>query len=102
MKHAAAVIWAKNELFNFKDDKPYAAFLSYHFSTESDKFAQEQVRYASAAVRDVLDGMGFRVYDEKRDGLNGCKYPPVTCSNMLVFILVGKIKYLHNVWTTVQ
>lgn len=50
------------------DDKKYGAFISYHFSTEMDKFAQQQTRDATAATLTSLESLGYRVYDENRDG----------------------------------
>nr|CAB3260461.1 uncharacterized protein LOC100175496 [Phallusia mammillata] len=50
------------------DDKKYGAFISYHFSTEMDKFAQQQTRDATAATLSNLESLGYRVYDENRDG----------------------------------
>jgi len=53
----------------FSDNKLFGAYLSYHFSTNMDKFAKEQTRDAVSVVRDELINLGFTIHDEIKDGM---------------------------------
>ena len=63
------LIGFKEADFCFVDNKLYGAYLSYHYSTNMDKFAKEQTSDAVSMVRDELVNLGFSVYDEIKDGI---------------------------------
>ena len=56
-------------LFHFLDDKKYGAMLAYNFSsTDMDKFAGEQIQTSVPKIRKLLESMGYKVLDERKDG----------------------------------
>ena len=71
-------------LLSILDDKPYGAYLSYHFSSDLDKFAQEDLHQVVTEVRVKIEELGFKTYDETRDGIytaGNCQLLTLLCTH---------------------
>ncbi|XP_078495037.1 X-linked interleukin-1 receptor accessory protein-like 2 [Ciona intestinalis] len=87
---------------NEPDNKCYGAFLSYHFSTDMDKFAKQLTRDAVSVVRDGLEGLGYRVYDEVKDGQSSGYHAPNIINTMRKchkVIIIITPDYLKDHWS---
>ncbi|XP_078494494.1 X-linked interleukin-1 receptor accessory protein-like 2 [Ciona intestinalis] len=62
--------WKKHFKSYTTEKHDFGAYLSYQFSTEMDIFSQQQSRDALAATCDALETLGYRLFDENRDGQN--------------------------------
>nr|XP_002122649.1 single Ig IL-1-related receptor-like [Ciona intestinalis] len=62
------VFWKKYFKAYTSETNDFGAYLSYQYSTEMDIFSQQQSRDALATTRDTLEKLGYRLFDENRDG----------------------------------
>ncbi|XP_076813056.1 uncharacterized protein LOC143459699 [Clavelina lepadiformis] len=95
------IFWKRKFSSYVPDDKKYGAFLSYHFSTEIDKFAQHQARDAVAAVRSEMEILGYKIYDEHKNGYDLGLRTELTVASMrqshrVVILLTSE--YLKDHW----
>ncbi|CAK8683890.1 unnamed protein product [Clavelina lepadiformis] len=96
------LLWKRHFQAYDKDDKKYGAYIDYHYSIDIDMFAGEEIKHFVNLTRKELVGLGFRVYDDHKDGDQGIRAMRLE-ENMALchrIVIILNSQYVKDDWNT--
>ncbi|CAK8683889.1 unnamed protein product [Clavelina lepadiformis] len=97
------VFWKRYfKAYGDENDKKYGAYIDYHYSIDIDMFAGEEIKHFVNLTRKELVGLGFRVYDDHKDGDQGMRAMRLE-ENMALchrIVIILNSQYVKDDWNT--